>query len=332
MNQILLTDNDKYKKNDNQKNKYNNYNKSNTRNSADMKKIMLFFGVAILIFGVALIGVYGFKSLKKDKPTPIVDSKPQITIEKIEGSEEIKIIAKSEIGINKIIYTWNDGEQEELEMGGRTSHEQAMQLPTGENTLYIKVIDNNGKESETRETFTNITDKEKPKIEIDDKIGNGKIKITATDETEMQYITYRWNNDADTKVEVTNEGDTLIEETIDAIRGQNILTITAVDKANNSSTEEKTCIVVNKPEIEIWTEGELLYMKMSHDKGFKKIEFALNGQIYTYDSNFSGYDPDKKVIEYTFKLMQGENTVVIVAISNEDSQDTYKGKTTYTGE
>ena len=66
--------------------------------------------------------------------------------------------------------------------------------------------------------------------------------------------------------------------------------------------------------------------------GFEKIEFSVNGKVYTYDSNYSGYDSTQKVIEYYFDLQEGENTVIIIAISTEGTQATYKGKCNYTVE
>ena len=73
-------------------------------------------------------------------------------------------------------------------------------------------------------------------------------------------------------------------------------------------------------------------MKMTHDMGFEKIEFSVNGKIYVYDEKFSGYNPTQKEIEYQFDLIEGENTVIIVAISTEGTEATYKGKCNYTAE
>ena len=88
---------------------------------------------------------------------------------------------------------------------------------------------------------------------------------------------------------------------------------------------------VNNPVIEVTRQGNRLFMTMTHDMGFKKIEFTVNGQQYVYDENFSGYDSTKQEISYQFTLKEGENTVIINAISMEDTEATYKGKCNYNG-
>lgn len=321
MNQILLTEN----KND--KNKNNKYKSNN--NSKDMKKIIVFFGIAILIFGLAIGGVYGYKIYNKNKDKEIVISKPEIRLEDIE--KEVKVIAKSEIGISKIIYTWNEEEPKEVEQHGRTSIEEKMDIPFGESTLKVKVIDQSGQEIETIKEFSREGESEKPIIKTDI-VEDAKLKITATDETAMKHIIYRWNDEEEIKVDSQTDGDKTIEVTIDVKRGENTITIEAVDIFDNTEKIDKIFKGVNKPIIEVSKNGSKLYMKMSHDMGFEKIEFSVNGQIYTYDKNFSGYDSTQKEIEYYFDLKQGENTVIIVAVSTEGTEATYKGKCDYTEE
>lgn len=319
MNQILLTEN-----NNKKHNKYNNSN-----NTKDMKKIIMFFGIVILIFGLAIAGVYGYKAYSEGKDEQKTVGKPYLAIE--ETDDQIKIIAKSDIGISKIIYTWNEEEPNEVEMNGRTSHEEKMNIPNGENTLNVKVIDNAGQEETTEKSFVKDKETEKPIIETAI-VENARLKITATDETAMKYLTYRWNDEQDVKIDAENEDDKVIEVIIDVKRGMNTLTITAVDSADNTETVDKPFNGVNKPVIEVTKSGDKLYMKMSHDMGFEKIEFSINEKKYTYDKNFSGYDATQKEVEYQFSLKEGENIVIIVAVSTEGTEAIYKGKCNYTVE
>ncbi len=322
MNQILLTNN----QNNNKKN-----NKYNGNNSKDMKRIIIFFSIAILVFAILIIGVYAYKISKNKNKEEQPIGKPELSLEETEN--EVKIIAKSEIGINKIIYTWNDDEPKEVEMNGRTDHEESIEVPEGENSLKVKVIDQNGEEIETSKDFYREEDKEKPKIETDETIGNGKVKITATDENNtLKYITYKWNDEQETTIEAEDESQTLIETTIDVKRGKNTLKITAVNGLAKEATVEKIFNGVNNPVFEVTRDKNKLYMKITHDMGFKKIEFTVNGQEYVYDENFSGYNPEQKEISYKFDLKTGENTVIIHAISTEDTEDTYRGKCNYTAE
>ena len=328
MNQILLTDNDNSKKKKNNKtiNKIN----SNT-NSNDIKKIIMFFSIVILVFGIAIGGVYGYK-LFNNKEQQVVISEPKLALQKAEeGAESVTIIAESEIGISKIIYKWNEEQEEIKELNGRTKQEEIIEIPYGENKLTVKIIDQNGKEKETTETFYREDEEQKPLIETSI-VEDGKLKIVATSQSAMQYIEYRWNEEENIKIEAENEEDTSIETIIDVKRGKNIITIVATDINNNKEAVEKTFNGVNRPEITVNKKQNKLYMKMTHDIGFKSIEFYVNGTTYMYDENFSGYDAEKKEIEYYFDLKEGENIVIIKAISTEETEAIYKGKCNYVKE
>lgn len=310
MNQILLTD------------RQSNKNKNN---GTDIKKIIIFFSVAILVFGVAIAGIYGFKIYKDNNEEEVVIEKPKLALEETEDS--VTIIAKAEAGMSKIVYTWNDDEPVEVEMNGRKSHEEKMDIPTGENTLKVKVIDINKEEIETAKQFTKAPS-QKPVIEAEIQ-EDAKLKIVATDETAIRYITYKWADEEAVTVNAQSETDTVIETKIDIKRGKNTLEIVAVDAEGNEEKISKIFNGVNKPVIKVSKQDGELYMTISHDMGFEKVEFAINGQTYKYDKDYQGYDETTKELEYKFNLKEGENTVVIIAISNEGTEDTYKGKCIY---
>lgn len=319
MNQILLTNNLNNKKN----------NKYSGNNSGDMKKIIMFFGIAILVFAILIIGVYAYKLSSKEKEEVI--NPPELSLEETES--EVKIIAKADAGINKIIYTWNDEEPKEVEMNGRTNHEEALEIPEGESKLKIVVIDQNGEEIETSKEFFREEDKDKPKIEIDETIGNGKVKIKAVDENnKLKQISYQWNDEEPVVIKAEDENQTTIETTIDVKRGKNTLVITATNSLDKEEKLDKIFNGVNKPVIEVTREGNRLYMRMTHDMGFKKIQFTVNGQEYVYDENFYKYDAEKQEVAYQFELKEGENIVIIHAISTEDTEEIYRGKCVYNKE
>ena len=322
MNQILLTNNQNIKRKSS-----GNYSGNNS--SGDMRKIIIFFAIAILAFAIVIIGVYIFKiskNAKKEKPV----GKPELSLEQTDN--QVKIIAKAEVGINKIIYTWNNEEPTEVEMNGRTTHEEALEIPEGQNTLKVVVIDKNDDEIESSKEFY-IEEDGKPTIKLDETIGNGKIKIIATDENNfIKYITYKWNDEEEITVEAEGENQTAIETTIDVKRGKNTLTITAVNGLARTEKIEKIFNGVNNPIIEVTRNGNVIYMKITHDMGFERITFTVNGQDYVHDKNFSGYDSTVKEIEYKYDLKEGENTVIIHAISIEGTETTYRGKCSYTTE
>lgn len=327
MNQILLTNNQNNKK------KSNKYNENN---SGDMKRIIIFFSIAILVFALLIIGIYAYKiSKNNNKEEKQHLEGPVLSLEETEN--EVKIVIKAEAGISKVVYSWNDEENKEFEINGGKDYEESLEIPEGESKLKVKVIDQNGEEKETIKEFYKEENKEVPKLEIDEEVlrTTGKVKIIASDDNNgLKYITYQWNDEEETKINAESEDQATIETTIDVKRGQNTLKIKAVNNLDKEKDLERMLKGVNDPVIEVTKDDSLgeMYMKITHDMGFKKIEFNVNGQEYVYDESFSGYDSEKKEVSYKFALKEGENIVIIHAISLEDSEKTYKGKCNYTAE
>lgn len=320
MNQILSTE-------DPNKRKAKAKTKT-TNNSEDFKKIVKVFGIVILIFGAVLAGIYAYKLMNGTKKTKF--AKPEIVLEEL--NEKATITVKSEAGINKITYYWNDNEQTEKSLNGSSEYSESIEIPKGENVLTVKVVDKNDQESETTKEYLGTKDTEKPVIDIDKSTGY----ITVKDETELAYVTYKWEDEDDdttVKVEVEpEEGEEIakeIEIPITPKKGTNILVITAVDAAGNTEVCKKTYKGTTDPEIDVYREGEYLYLNIKHELGFKKVEFTVNGQDLVYDENQRTYDATKSELSYKFKLVEGENKVEIVATSNEDTVRKYNGQCQY---
>lgn len=299
----------------------------------DTKKIIIIFAIAIIIFGIILVGVFIAKTYKEKNSVATVAKKPEILIE--ENGDKADVSISSEIGLNKVTYYWNENDIQEANGNSTKIYEKAIDIPNGSNTLYVKAIDNNGQITEANKQFTRDGDGSEPVISTS-AVGTGQIKITSTDDTSMAYIIYNWEDGEETRIDVKNEGDITIETTIDVKRGDNTLYIKAVDTSGNEAHEEKICQGVLKPTIYVTKKGTKLYMKVSHDKGLKKIEYSINGQQFVYDENAADYDATKTNVEYTFSLKEGENVVGIIATSLEQSADgeytkeTYVGKCNYT--
>ena len=299
----------------------------------DTKKIIIFFAIALIVFGIILVCVFGIKKYKEKKSVTTVAKKPEITIE--ENGDKANISVSSEIGLNKITYYWNQDDIQEANGNSTKIYEKAVDIPNGANTLYVKAVDNNGQIVESSKQFTRDGDVSEPVISTN-AVGTGQVKITAIDETSMDYIIYNWEDEEETKVEVENEGDIQIETTIDIQRGDNTLYIKAVDTSGNEATETMTYQGVLKPTISVTKNGSKLYMRVSHDKGLKKIEYSINGKTFVYDENYTNYNKTNTNVEFTFEMQEGENIVGIVATSLEQSidgeytQESYVGKCTYT--
>ena len=349
MNQILLTENTINKDNNNSKKKnnlsnipkYSGIEKGNsTGNSIDIKKIIIFFGAALVIFGIIIGLIFAVRLLKKknDNGTATSENKPQVSITYDENSidNSIAVQLSSEAGIDKITYIWDDGEPITENLDGKKAYEVKKDIPAGATKVIIEVTDLNGQTTTSEQIVSSsVTDDIQIKIALTGGEDENKLKITVDSETPIQYITYKWNDEEEKKVVSQNEEE--FETVIDVKRGENQIFITAVDANNKTNTLKQMIFGVKQPVIEVTRDEERLYMKVTHDKGIKSIEYDVNGQIYTYDEKYSGYDPNQIEVEFSFVLNDGENTVIIKAISNEETiengerkntETTYRGKCT----
>ena len=175
MNQILAT------KTDNKKRKKPRMPGKSV--SSDIAKVTKVFAIGLIIFGGCVIGT-GSYALYKEKETTNKTtinemSKPVISVEAIEGDEStILLKTTSNIGIETVVYQWNDGKKTTLTGNGGKYLEQKVQIPSGSNVLNITVVDSQNQESTYSKKYelnSNI------KLEA---IGNGKIKIEYAGETD----------------------------------------------------------------------------------------------------------------------------------------------------
>ena len=144
-------------------------------NPIDTKKVVLFFAVSIILFGLILLG-QGVYSVYKNKENTKVSSEqqvesneqtyvsiPTITLTKTEDNK-LSISVNSELQIANIIYGWNNETTKTIEGNGSTNIEEIIDIPTGQNTFNISVIDSNGNETKKQETYT--VEQSKPVIEL----------------------------------------------------------------------------------------------------------------------------------------------------------------------
>jgi len=328
MNQILAT-----------------HNNSNNKKPINTHKIIAFFCIAIIIFGIIVASVAGYnlyKSISEKKSAQKITN-PEIYIEQMD--ENVKISAKYENGINSIKYTWNEEDSYEINLNGTTTIERLIDLieNEGENTLKVEVIGLDGRKNEIIKTINvdNIPDVEvdqnKPIIQWVIKYNENKITAIATDESELKYIKYQWDDDEATIIEQSVENPNTLQADIEIERGQHKLVITAEDKEGNISTKSGSFKGVKKPEITATKYDNIVEITVSHDMGLKKVEFIINDKIYVYDESYIGYNKLSTSLLYKADLKEGENIIQVTAESleevsadtNEGTVTVYKGKCEY---
>lgn len=305
-------------------------------NPADTKKIVLFFAVCLIIFGVILLGQGAYSAYKNKLNEKVTGEKPDssgevevpqytpptITLTKTEDNKVI-INVTSEVAISHIIYDWNSGTAETLDETGKTNIEEIIDIPVGENILNISVIDSNGTETKKQETY--IIEASKPIIELS-VVGND-IKVTVTSEVELSYVTYKWNLEEEKKQDMlTFENRTKFEKQLEIPKGQNTLKIVAVDINGNQTEKSQEIKGVTKAKTTTIVRGEYLHFTVTGDENIKTVEFVFNGQNYLMNTDTFG---QTKEVHYKMKMVNGWNYLKIISTTESGAQDTTVWKYEY---
>lgn len=275
----------------------------------EINTIIKIFAIIIMVFGIVLIakGVY---AIYKNNEEANKSNIPLVTISQDENKLEIKI--KHDIAINKIVYSWNNEDEVTLQGRGQTNITENISIPTGTNTLNLKVIDIKGKTAIVTKEYT-VSDKDVTNPEIEFAIEGSKVKIVAKDERQISYIKYHWNDEDDTTLQAREDSPKQIEEKISILKGENTLTIVAVDAAGNETTKVQVFKGATKPTIELAQENNELVITVKDSENIQKIEITLNGQFYSTDSNDTNTPLNMQEAEIRQILPSGTNTITITA-------------------
>lgn len=289
-------------------------------NSVDTKKIVLFFAVCLIIFGLILLGQGAYTLYQNKQNQKVIPSTPEgsgsvqepeyvaptIILTKTEDNKLI-INVDSQNAISHIIYNWNNDVATTLDETGKTNIEEIIDIPVGENILNISVIDSNGIETKKQETF--IIEQSKPIIELS-VVGNN-IKITVNSEAELSYVTYKWNSETEVKDDMrTHENKTKFEKQLEIPKGQNTLKIVAVDKNENKtekSQEIKGIAKLKNPDVYI--NGEYIFFTFEAEENMKTVEYIFNGKNYLMNTSTFG---TSKVVKYRVKMINGWNYLKLI--------------------
>ena len=260
-----------------------------------VKSVIKFFAIVIIIFGIILIGE-GTYSMYKGIVANSGNNIPTVYMNRVNDTVVIK--AENNIEIAKLIYSWNKGEETVL-LPNNKAVEEVVLLPNENSILNVTIVDIKGKETKFMQQW-NIEGME---IATDD--SSRKITIIARDETQIDYLIYKWNNEAETRVNGTERNKLEIQKTIDMKLGENKLTVTAVDKNGNTNTLEKTIIISSKPTIAVKQSNSKIHIVINDEVSIKTVSININGQVY------AGEYEAKKQLKLNVPLKQGNNTVSI---------------------
>lgn len=298
MNQILMIEDKKKKK-----------NKSRNSGPIEIANIVKFFAIILIIFGLSFIG-QGSYAIYKESKGKNTKNLPTVSMERVNDTVIIK--ANSSYKIENLIYSWNEAEETKLSVDDNYIEEEVI-LPIENSILNVKIEEENGRTVKYKKEFIiEGLDIAQPSIEITEESTAGNIKITATDETQMAYITYKVNHEEEIRIDKSETEDKVMNYILKLPRGENKVTITAADTSGNIGTLEKTIIVSGKTSMNLKVENGKLVIIVEDPDGIKDIDINLNGVSYT------AKDINKKGVRIPLDIVEGTNTVRIT-ITNVNS-------------
>lgn len=303
-----------------------NPNSKSSKSSGGSDKVVRVFAIILIIFAVALIAVvgYGMVSNKKEvNDVAVQETKADIVVEVEETQATIKVTHDK--NIQKLIYSWNTSSERTIK-GSDKYMEETIDIPAGDNTLHIKVIDEKGIETTRDEEISaeQGVDIINPVIELS--LDGKNLKVKATDETALDFLTYRWNEDEEQTV-YAEEGSKEIETEIEILKGKNDLTVVAVDASSNTTTETKSFTGLTKPEITVTLseDGSSIDIKAVHESGIESVAFNFNNADYNVDIG----NETPTTIQFSQNLEVGYNRIIVTVKSVDGTESKFDGECTY---
>lgn len=295
MNQILSTG---------MPNKGRNKSK-NSQGTVDIHAVMKFFVIVLLFFGLFIVGTSSY-GLYQNMNEGLTSSIPTITVEK-EDETTVLLTVIGENDINQIVYYWNDGERNKINGNGKKYVEHSINVPSGSNILNVEVTDIMGGKntySEKYELDSNIS------IES---LSTGNINISYEGDKQIAYMTYRWDEEEETTVEINN---TAFSQEIQARRGLHTLTVVVVDVDNNMETKVQEIQGVVEPTIEITTNEDYTQylVTVSDEIGLSELTIVMNeDENQTVTQELSGTE-----FKFSINIVENSDNIMSVTVTNSN--------------
>lgn len=296
MNQILMIENKK---------KVKSKRKNKSSGPIEIKNIISFFAIAIIIFGLVIIG-HSTYAIYVDAKGNSTENLAQINITR--ENDTLIVDVQSKIIIDKFKYNWNNSEQKSIPESSNSFQEEIV-LPNDNSVLTIVLEDETGRAvTYTKEIILDGVDIAKPTIEVEQK--STGVLIRAIDDIKIDYLIYRIDEGEEIRVDKNNEDDKTIEYVVNGIeRGEHILYISAYDANGNvEEVEQEVKVSSDRPTIKnmsIDQENAKIIIEASDVDGLRSIEVNLNGAIYTMN------DVNRTEATFSLDIQEGKNTISI---------------------
>lgn len=278
----------------------------------EMKKIMIFFVVILIMFGLVLAGKSIFSMLSdNNSKTTADDGKPNITTSRQDNQLIITITHKKEI--TKVSYNWNDGENKEIPGDGSNYLETTIEVPSGNNILNITTTDIEGNESTYSKEF--IADPTEPQLTLEE--AGTKIKIKAKDNEQLTLITYRWDEDEEQQIEIPENSSAQIETEIEIKPGIHELVVVVANSKGKQVTKTLEVRAITEPEVSIEvdpTDKSIVIMT-----AIDKVSLMKEMIIYVNDQGgkvLETQDEGTK-IQFRYQVQPGYNKIKVIGRNND---------------
>ena len=280
-----------------------------------IKPIITFYAISIIILGICIIcgTLYGKSQVNK---TVEANKKPEIKVERSAEEHIIELKVTHIREISTVSYKWNDEDEIIIGANGQTSIKETIPLKAGVNKLRVVATDQSGKKQTYEKSFTaNI-----PEIEILERVDNGVKIYVGSDDEEIEYLEYSWDDGEMQKITVE---DNEYEGIINAPIGLHVLRIKAIDTAGKIA-EFKTPITGDTdPKI-------VIAPKMINGKATFVVDIEDDELIKTVQIVHNQKLDEKRTIEVNepkyhteVEMTEGEvNTLMITVINKNDLQTT----------
>lgn len=276
--------------------------------------IVVFYAVSIILLGICMISGSVYAKGKINE-TVEANTKPSVNIIRNDDNNTIEISVSHIRGIKTIAYKWNNGEETIIDGDNKTQLNEIIDLIGGTNTLKVTITEENGQSVTYSKEFIagNI-----PEIKLE-AVANG-VKVTATSDEKISYITYSWDDGEEQKITV---GATEYVRTISTPKGTHTLKIEAVDINNIKATKEQTVVGDTEPTLNITADivdGKLVFViDAEDDEAIKTIEITQNeGTKQVINVNASTYHNE-------IEMTQGVNKL-LVTVYNKNGLSTTLGR------
>jgi len=242
---------------------------SRNKKPANIKTIIRFFAIFLMLFAICAIGVAVYSIINKSNK--IVNQKPEIQIDANIEEKILDIKIVDDTGIEEITYSLN-GDEKVIIGNGQLEKDLQVKLQTGKNTFKIIVTDIDGEQKEYEELY-----EIKSEVKVEFKVEGSKVNADITSKDEISYITYRWNEEEEIKQEINNTEYTL-EIPTPQEDGRYVLTLIVVDDLNNTVEKTKEVIIDKEPTLMVTRTNQSFIIRAEDDEKLSKAELVLNGE------------------------------------------------------